>query len=161
MHCLGAPNGASQTATFVVGKLLYLIEAHLGKMAKLKFAKKIIFSSRLIIQVLLFAIFLFLFALPAIRTYQKREVGFVQIYFLQQSFCCKDKLPIQFTTLMDLVKYPLILLSQLTQAFARSFERMHRYIRYIINWRATVDNSHFEKLTGFLQPIKMSKWVLH
>ena len=43
-------------------------------MARGKLVKKVLFSSRLIIQVLLFAIFSLLFALPAIRTYQKREV---------------------------------------------------------------------------------------
>ena len=41
-----------------------------------KIVKKVLFSSRLIVQVLLFAIFSLLFALPAISTYQKREVGF-------------------------------------------------------------------------------------
>ena len=45
-----------------------------------KLAKKVLFSSRLIFQILLFATFFFLFALPAIRTFQKREVGFAQIY---------------------------------------------------------------------------------
>ena len=48
-------------------------------MATGKCAKKILFSSRLIIQVLLFVIFSVLFAFPAIRTYQKREVRRVQI----------------------------------------------------------------------------------
>ena len=42
-----------------------------------KFAKRVIFSSQMIIQLLLFVLFSLLFALPAIRTYQKREVGFV------------------------------------------------------------------------------------
>ena len=37
-------------------------------------AKDVLFSSRLLVKVLLFAIFSVLFALPAIRTYQKKEV---------------------------------------------------------------------------------------
>merc|ERR1711971_1549216 len=48
------------------------------KMSKWKNAKKVLSSSRLIIQVLLFAIFLFLFALPAIETFQKKEVIVVE-----------------------------------------------------------------------------------
>ena len=44
-------------------------------MAAGKFVKGVLFSSRLFIQVLLFTIFSLLFALPAIRTYQKREVS--------------------------------------------------------------------------------------
>ena len=44
-----------------------------------KFHEKVLSSSRLIFQVLLFAIFSVLFALPAIQTYQKREV----LYFCQ------------------------------------------------------------------------------
>ena len=39
-----------------------------------KYVKRVLFSIRLFIQVLLFAIFSFFFALPAIRTYQKSEV---------------------------------------------------------------------------------------
>ena len=45
-----------------------------------KLAKEVLFSSRLLIQLLLFAIFSLLFALPAIRTYQKKEV--VSLYSL-------------------------------------------------------------------------------
>ena len=51
----------------------------------LKLAKEVLFSRRPITQVLLFAIFSFLFALPAIRTYQKREVIVCSLYSLFNS----------------------------------------------------------------------------
>ena len=64
----------SNNIPLVVGKLLYLMPEKMATVWKI--VKKVLFSSRLIVQVLLFAIFSLLFALPAISTYQKREVGF-------------------------------------------------------------------------------------
>ena len=65
----------SNNIPLVVGKLLYLMPGRTMS-TPWKIVKKVLFSSRLIVQVLLFAIFSLLFALPAISTYQKREVGF-------------------------------------------------------------------------------------
>ena len=52
--------------------------------APCKVAKEVLFSSRLLVKVLLFAIFSVLFALPAIRTYQKKEVIVCSLYSIVQ-----------------------------------------------------------------------------
>ena len=74
-------NCLTKTALDSVDFGQYLAKGHISqnrsliKMATGKFVRGVLFSSRPFIQVLLFTIFSLLFALPAIRTYQKREVS--------------------------------------------------------------------------------------
>ena len=75
----------------------FTLSSLMKKMTKWKVAKKVLFSSRLIIQILLFAIFCLLFALPAIKTYQKREVGWFN--YIMSFFSTLADYPTQLKTL--------------------------------------------------------------